>query len=422
MAENLAFKIYKTILRVILEVFSFFPERISEHEEVILRKGLVPDGFLPHPKGMIWLHGASVGEVQTLMPFIRLLNDKYGRERLVTTATTIDGLKLLQKSETSAFSSLLPFDLPEYYNFFIEKIKPSLLLISETEIWPMLLHYAAKKNIPAGLINARINTKSVRMMSMFKGLFRPVLKELSFVFPQNNNYYRRFKILGVPEEKMKIMGSFKYDAISDDACPEAFREKYAIPQERPIICFGSTHPGEEEIIAAALKEILKYHPELIAIVAVRHLRRIHEAEKTFSDYQIPYQKASERKEITEPLFLLDTIGELKSAYATSSLAFVGGSLIERGGHNIMEPALFAKPVVTGPSLFNFASERRTLSKDKALFIVHDELELAALIKDSLQNPQVYKEAGKRGAAALKKMRGASLATFEELENCGYLEL
>lgn len=417
---RLALKIYQGILRAVVEVLGIFPPRKLEREELALRLGHLPEDYKAPEGGTFWVHGASLGEVITLRPFLKELGNLYGRERIVCTTTSIDGLRQLQKDELCGFATLMPIELPACTVPFIDKIKPRVLMINETEIWPLLLDTLKQKNIPYGIVNGRINVKSVRMMRLGWSLFESAVKGMSFVFPQEKQYFRRFKILGVDCDKQEILGCFKYD-IASATFPnlDEIRKKYNFSENRPIICFGSTHPGEEAYIIDAIKPLLE-KINFNIIIAPRHVKRVSEVESLIKENGLSYKKLSEENSGQSRIVLVDSMGVLRNLYAISSLAYVGGSLIKRGGHNLMEPAAFSKPIIAGPYNFNFRYEVMALNKESAIKIVNGPMELQALIEDWYTNQKSYEKMGVKARQVLDSMAGASKKTIADLIKFGYL--
>ncbi|KAF1083218.1 MAG: 3-deoxy-D-manno-octulosonic acid transferase [Candidatus Rifleibacterium amylolyticum] len=412
-------KAYQWLLRGIVELLDVFPPRRIEKEEFALRKGILPDDYEAPAEGTFWIHGASLGEVITLRPFLREMAQQYGKDRIICTATTLDGLRQLKVDAICGFATLLPIELPAFIIPFIEKIRPKLMLISETEIWPLLLDTLARKNVPYGIINGRINEKTVRLMRIAWPLFEPAISNMAFVFPQEKQYQRRFRILGVNTGKQKTLGCFKYDIAEAQPDTEKIRAKAGIAPDRPVLLFGSTHPGEEELILEALDP---FWNELNAtiVIAPRHVKRTDELESLFKKRKLEYQKVSENPEKTNKLLLVDTMGELRNFYAISALAFVGGSLIKRGGHNLMEPAAFARPIITGPNTFNFRYEMMALNRARAVITVNNSHELSETIREWLQNKDAFNEYGVRARQVLDSMSGACHRTIENLQNMNLL--
>ncbi len=407
-------KAYQWLLRAVVELLDIFPPRKIEKEEFALRKGNLPEDYQAPETGTIWIHGASLGEFITLKPFIKKLAQLYGKDCLVCTSTTMDGLRHLRKEEICGLSTLLPIELPAFTIPFIEKIKPRIMLISETEIWPLLLSTLAKKKIPYGIINGRINEKSVRMMRIMWPLFENAVSNFSFVLPQEKHYQRRFKILGVESEKISTLGCFKYDFADEQPDQSLIRKRFGLPENRRVICFGSTHPGEESVILDALEPLW---PTLNAtvIIAPRHVKRANEVVELLKEKNLDFSRASAPKPVAPHVILVDTLGELRNFYAISSLAFVGGSLIKRGGHNLMEPAAFSVPILTGPETFNFRYEMMALNRAKAAVTVKNVEDLRQAVTDWLNHPEEFAQTGKKARAVLDAMAGASDRTIAHLQ-------
>lgn len=418
--SGLSLKTYRWILRAVVEILDIFPPRKFEKEEFALRKGQFELTTPVPEEGTIWVHGASLGEVITLRPFYKKLAELYGRESIVATATTMDGLRQLRKDNICAHVTLLPIELPSILNPFLNKIRPKVLLISETEIWPLLLATLCKKKIPYGIINGRINEKSVRMMRMLWSLFKKGIENISFAFPQEKHYERRFKILGIKPENLSTLGCLKYDIAQ--AIPDIveLRKSYYVPHHRKVICFGSTHPGEEEMILDAMEPIWSELNATI-VIAPRHLRRVSEVEKLLKDRCLDYTKLSENSSTVRHVLLVDTLGELRNLYAISSLAFVGGSLIKRGGHNMMEPVAYNVPVITGPYTFNFRYEMMALKKNKGILVVNNRGDLFNALSDWLKDPEVFNEMRLRAKATLSAMSGTTSRTINKLKELGFLK-
>ena len=417
---KLALKSYQWLLRAVVEALGVFPPRRMAKEEFALRLGRLPEGFKAPEGGSLWVHGASLGEVITLRPFLRELGNLYGRERIICTTTSMDGLRQLQKDELCGFATLMPIELPACSVPFIEKIKPRLLMINETEIWPLLLDTLRQRGIPYGIVNGRINEKSVRMMRLGWSLFESGVTGMSFAFPQEKQYLRRFRILGIDDEKQQALGCFKYD-IASAAMPDvnAIRNKYGFVDGRPLICFGSTHSGEEAYIIEAVKPLLE-RLDLGIIIAPRHVKRVEEVEKIIKDNDLSYKKLSEKDCGKSRIVIVDSMGVLRDLYALSDLAYVGGSLIKRGGHNLMEPAAFSKPIIAGPYNFNFRYEVMALNHESAIKIINGPNELQAVIETWRKEPASYNEMGKRARQVLDSMSGASMRTIEALQKLGFL--
>lgn len=417
---KLGLKSYQWLLRAVVELLDLFPPRKLEKEEFALRKGQLPEEYKAPEGGSLWVHGASLGEVITLRPFLKELGRLYGRESVVCTTTSMDGLRQLQKDELCGFATLMPVELPAFTIPFIEKIKPRLLMINETEIWPLLLDTLKQRGIPYGIVNGRINEKSVRLMRLSWSIFESGIKGMSFVFPQEKQYLRRFRILGVDSDKQHIFGCFKYDSAATPLIGlDEIRSKYGINSGKKLICFGSTHSGEETQILDAIVPLL-VKLDINVILAPRHVKRTTEVEKLLTDRGLKYNKLSEKQSKECKIILVDTMGALRELYAISDLAYVGGSLIRIGGHNLMEPAAFSKPIIAGPHNFNFRYEVMALSRESAVRIVGSSSELKAVIEAWYSDSKPYLEMGIRARKVLEAMSGATNRSIAALQKLGFL--
>lgn len=409
---------YRLLLRTVVELFELFPPRRVEREEVDLRKGLYepPDEI---DQGTIWVHGASLGEVITLRPLYRALVKRFGRERILGTATTFDGLKQLRRDGLVGHATMLPIELPEIFGPFVERMRPALVLISETEIWPLMPALLADRNIPCGIVNARINPKTVRFLSLFKPLFGDSLRSLRFVFPQTPVYQNRYRSLGIPGSCIKVLGSYKYDIEESVPDLEALRQRFGIHRGRPLLTFGSTHAGEEEMILDALEPLWRrLEPEIV--IAPRHLDRLRDVEALLDSRHIDYKRLSDHDRKPGHVLLVDQLGVLRNLYAISDLAFVGGSLIKRGGHNFLEPAAYGVPILTGPNLDNFAEEEKSFDAANALWKVADTAALRDRIAAFADDPAPFRASGLRARDALHRLSGASRRTLDTLDEMGLL--
>ena len=409
---------YRLLLRTVVELFELFPPRRVEREEVDLRKGLFepPEPIDP---GTIWVHGASLGEVITLRPLYRALVQRFGRERILGTATTYDGLKQLRRDGLVGHATMLPIELPEIFGPFVDRLRPALVLISETEIWPLMPALLAERGIPCGIVNARINPRTVRFLSLFRPLFGDSLAGLRFVFPQTPVFQRRYRSLGIPPQRIRVLGSYKYDIEDSPPDPEALRRRFGIHRGRPLLTFGSTHAGEEETILDALEPLWKrIDPEVV--LAPRHLDRLRDVEALLVSRRIAYKRLSEHGRQPGQVLLVDQLGVLRHLYAISDLAFVGGSLIKRGGHNFLEPAAYGVPILTGPNLDNFAEEEKSFDAANALWKVADAAALRERIAAFADDPAPFRASGIRAREALQRLAGATRRTLDTLEEMGLL--
>ncbi len=416
---NLPLRLYQALLRSIVALLEVVPPRRIEREEVELRKGqYAPESKVPNHT--VWIHGASLGEVITLRPLLKSLAQTVGRERLLGTTMTMDGLKRLRADDLVEFASLMPVELPEFLDPFIERLHPSLFLIAETELWPLLLLIARRHSLPYGIVNARINPRTIKVLRLFDSLFRTGLDGLQFVLCQTQEYAERYARLGIADNRIHVLGSFKHDLDIPEVNAASLRNCYGFPPGRSIICFGSTHPGEEEQILDALEPLW---PELNAtiILAPRHLKHIEEVERLLQSRHLDYSRLTQHRRPLGHVLLVDQLGELRSLYALSDLAFVGGSLVRHGGQNVLEPAACGIPVICGPHTFNFPTEIAALKQADALCQVDSVETLRHTLRRLLASPEEAREQGRRARDMVRRMAGATARTIDFLKGRGYLD-
>ncbi|MDX2163910.1 MAG: lipid IV(A) 3-deoxy-D-manno-octulosonic acid transferase [Gammaproteobacteria bacterium] len=372
------------------------------------RLGYVPKNI---HSNCIWWHCVSVGETLAALPLIKSLMQRYPNISVLVTGMTPSGSAQIQKHLGGAVSHMYaPYDLPHLWGRFLKKINPKLLIIMETELWPNMLAKCHEKKIPTILINARLSEKSAKGYGKFSGLIKEMLDNLNIVAVQNQQDGERFIKLGLPPERLHVTGTVKFDiTISAQLLQKARELRASWNADRPVFIAASTHEGEEKIILEAFKKISAQDPDTLLILAPRHPERRQEIVNLCESYGFSHCLRSQN-EIPQPntkVFIADTMGELLLFYAVSDIAFVGGSLIERGGHNILEPAAIGIPVITGPFLYNFAQIDRLLSGSEALIKVKNAEGLATAVLGLLNDAKKRDAVGKRGEAVIAKNRGAS---------------
>jgi len=408
-----ALSVYRGLLRAIVHGLESFPPKRIEHEEIELRKGLYqPERPIPS-SGTIWVHGASLGEVITLRPFLRRLSGLFGSGRLLCTTTTLDGYRRAVADRICDHASLLPIDLPEFLNPFFDSMRPKVILISETEIWPVWLSVAAERNIPVIIINARINEPTVRLVKLLWPLFQQGIRGIRAVFAQERAYERRYRALGFSAGQISVSGAFKYDLELPEVQTEQLREEYGFPPGRIIITAGSTHDGEEGILLDALEPVWA-NANATLVLAPRHMNRVGDVENLLQQRHLDYSRLTAHRKPVGRVLLVDTLGELQKLYMAADLAFVGGSLIPRGGHNLMEPAAAGVPFFTGPHLDNFPSEKAALAGENGMRIVTDVASIRELLRSFFADRPAFAAMAQRARAVQHRMAGAGDRTIELL--------
>jgi 3-deoxy-D-manno-octulosonic-acid transferase len=378
----------------------------------------------PLQPGGIWLHAVSVGESIAAAPLIRELLARYPDLPITVTCMTPTGSERIQalfggvEYRGRVQHCYLPYDLPWAAARFLARVRPKLALIMETELWPNHIHQCARRGIPVALANARLSERSARGYARFARLTAPMLAELSLIAVQTAAEAERFRRLGARSECVEVTGSIKFDLHIDPELPRrasALREQWGASR-RPLWIAASTHAGEDESVLAAHRQLLKQWPEALLVLVPRHPERFAPV------FELCQREgfATRRRSSGEPLaagdqvLLGDTMGELLFLYALADVAFVGGSLVANGGHNLLEPAALGKPVLSGPHLFNFLEIAAQLREAGALGEVADAAALAGRVAELWHEPARAMQMREAGLAVLQANQGALARLLEGL--------
>ena len=320
------------------------------------RFGLYSEAYI---QNVIWFHAVSVGEVEALFPLVELFLNRHPEIPILITTTTPTGSARVKKKLQSRVAHVyLPYDLPFVIHQFMKTFRPIKTVIMETEIWPNLYNYCGHAKIPLYLINARLSEKSARGYQNATALIKSALQNLTMCAVQTKNDADRFVKIGMMPHKIINMGNMKFDvAISDEMISEAKNLKQALFPDRFVLVAASTHAGEEVIFIEMYKELQLSISNIILVIAPRHPERFNtvKALAQKKGLSVSTRTGHKIKDVTSDVYLLDTLGELKRFYGTADIAFVGGSLVPVGGHNVLEPAAMGVPVVFGHHMDNFST-------------------------------------------------------------------
>ena len=373
-------------------------------------------GLPPLQTGGIWLHAVSVGESIAAAPLIRQLLARYPQLPITITCMTPTGSERIQAlfagSEYAGRVQhcYLPYDLPWAAARFLERAQPRLAVVMETELWPNHIHQCARRGIPVALANARLSERSARGYARFAKLTAPMLAELSLIAVQTAAEAERFRSLGARPECVEVTGSIKFDLTIDPALPvraSELREQWGA-SSRPVWIAASTHAGEDEIVLAAHRLLLEQRPEALLILVPRHPERFAAVFELCQRQGFATRRRSSGAAVLagDQVLLGDTMGELLFLYALADLAFVGGSLVGNGGHNLLEPAALGKPVLSGPHLFNFLEIAAQLREAGALLEVADAVGLAQRVDRLWREPAEAQSMRAAGLAVMQANQGA----------------
>lgn len=363
--------------------------------------------------GGIWVHAVSVGESIAAAAMIRELLKRYPQLPITVTCMTPTGSQRIQAlfaDEPRIQHCYLPYDLPWAAARFLNRVQPKLAIIMETELWPNHIHQCAKRGIPVALANARLSARSAKGYARFAGLTRPMLQEMSLIAAQTETEAERFRQLGARPECVEVTGSIKFDLTIDPQLlinASELREQWQA-QERPVWIAASTHEGEDEVVLAAHRQLLGSHPDALLILVPRHPERFNSVFELClrEGFATVRRSSGEPVEAQTQVLLGDTMGELLFLYALADSAFVGGSLVPNGGHNLLEPAALAKPVLSGPHLFNFLEIAAKLRDAAALEEVDDAQGLAVAVQRLFELPQDAQRMAEAGLKVMQLNQGA----------------
>jgi len=362
------------------------------------------------PAGCIWVHAVSVGEVQAAVPLIRALSGMFpNRPILVTTVTPTGAERVRLLFGDTVEHCYIPFETPNAVTHFFDSVNPQIALVMETEIWPNLYHECGEREIPLVLVSARISPKSMGTYQKFLPLFRETLSHGIVIAAQSGKDADRFRSLGAAEERTWVTGNIKFDIeLPEDLeirGQELRRDNFG---DRPVWVAASTHDREEEQVLHAHSIVRQRFPDALLVLIPRHPERFPSVRGMLRRSGRRFISRTEGLPCTDDVevFLGDTMGEVPLFYAAANVAFVGGTLIPVGGHNLLEPAALGKPVVTGPHLFNTQDIANMFEELGASITVNNAGQLGEAVADLLANPETAIDIGNRGLEILQLNRGS----------------
>jgi 3-deoxy-D-manno-octulosonic-acid transferase len=359
----------------------------------------------------IWLHAVSVGETIAAAPLVRQILQDYPNHRLLVTSTTPTGSAQVQRLFGNSVEHIyFPYDLPGTIRRFLHKTRPALLVVMETELWPNCFHHCRQQDIPVIIANARLSLHSFDGYRKFLRLVTPTLQNTHRIAAQTPTDRDRFICLGADAERVINCGNIKFDIQDDEQAAKAGAElREAIGKHRPVWIAASTHEGEEEIILEAHQQLLEKHADALLILVPRHPERFD----IVGDLCRKNQLSTRRRSLNElpgndtAVYLGDTMGELMKLYAAADIAFIGGSFNQTGGHNPLEPASLALPVLTGPTIHNFTDIFKTLEIAGSAEIIEQRDILSKRLTALFDNDKTKTQMGKRGREVIEAHRGAT---------------
>ena len=376
--------------------------------------GLIAPPVAQAVHGCLWFHAASVGEVQGVGPIIARLHQCLPELPIVLSTFTPAGKQMAQRvipEATVVF--VLPLDLPWLMRRMMRRLRPRALLVQETELWPNLFRAAARQHVPVVLVNGRLSPRALRRYRWVRPLMRRVLADVTLLLVQSEVGARRFRHLGADARRIHVAGNTNIDrALLAAAQPTSAHPLAALMLGRRLLVAGSTHEGEETVLLSVYRRLYTLYPDLLLVLAPRHLERVETVLRQVQAHQCQALRRSQCQQwqtraLTGPVaIVLDTMGELAALYHLCTVAFVGGSLAPIGGHNVLEPAVFAKPLCFGPHMDHFPELVALLQQAGGAVQVHGADDLYVHLERLLAHPEEGNAMGQRALQALETNRGA----------------
>jgi len=370
-------------------------------------------------KTVLWIHAVSVGEVNASIPLVRSLLDTYSNSEILVTTSTPTGSKiLLDKMGARVKHQYVPLDLPACLNVFLDRWNPKAVIVLETEIWPNILSMCKERGIFTALVNARLSEKSKDNYNIVKPLAAEALANLDLLIAQYDSDADRFKEINT-NLKIEVCGNLKFDQQVPEemhSISSSIRDSWSDDGQRPTLIAASTHETEEEFVLDAFLEILGEAKEALLILVPRHPERFETVFEYIQNRELSVARRSNKDDVTPKTQVLlgDTMGELNFLYSVSDVAFVGGSLVDHGGQNLLEPASLGLPLSSGKSLRNFQEIADELQESKALFLIEEQKELSDFFIDMISKPKKSARIGKASAKVFEKNRGVLIKINQSL--------
>ena len=364
----------------------------------------------PFSQDVIWFHAVSVGEAEALFPLVRRIQKQYPDAKLLITTTTPTGsARVKAVMQDTVAHVYLPYDVPDAINRFMRCFKPKLAVIMETEIWPNLFAGCGKNAIPLYIINARLSEKSSRGYRKIPALVHPALAQVSGIATQTQDDANRFIAIGAASEKVNTLGNIKFDVeIPPSTLALGLQIKADLFEGRFVWLIASTHKDEEALFLELYTEIKQKIPELLLVIVPRHPERFADVKKLCEQFQLAVvMRTTGARTYTETdVYLVDTMGELKALYAAADVAFVGGSMVPVGGHNILEAAAVGVPVMFGPHMENFKEIACGVLSHDAAIQCQNKDDLVKTILSLYQQPDYRQSLAEKGKAFVRYNQGA----------------
>ena len=364
----------------------------------------------PMPQGVLWFHAVSVGEAEAVFPLIKRLQKNLPHRPILVTTTTPTGSARVQAVLGDTVSHVyLPYDIPCIIKRFLRIFKPKLTVIMETELWPNLFHYCGANKVPLYVINARLSEKSTKGYLKLPSLIQPLLSNVTQIAAQTQDDAQRFIAIGAKPGQVTTVGNIKFDIDIPNAVIDSGKQLKTIEfKGRFVWLAASTHKGEEDVLLDTYKVLKAEIPQLLLLLVPRHPERFAEVEALCKQHQLTVvtRTAKQPCQPQTDVYLADTMGELKMLYAAADVAFVGGSLVPVGGHNVLEPLVIGIPVIFGSYMANFKDIADQVLAYKAALQCADKAKIVQAIQSLHADEQYRNTLINNGKAFVDANRGA----------------
>lgn len=366
----------------------------------------------------IWFHAVSVGEAEALFPLVRQILVHYPDAKLLITTTTPTGSARVKAAMPESVEHVyLPYDMPGAIKRFMQCFKPRIAVIMETEIWPNLFAYCDKNEVPLYIINARLSEKSIRGYQKFSALIMPALAHVKLIATQTEDDARRFVMIGAKPEAVRTLGNVKFDVgDSSEIIGQGLQLKADLFGGRFVWLISSTHKNEEAIFLEIYSQIKPKIPELLLVIVPRHPERFVEVKKLCEQHHLSVvmRTSGEACHQHSDVYLADTMGELKMLYAATDVAFVGGSMVAAGGHNILEALAVGTPVLFGPYMENFKEIAQGVRRQGAAIQCQNKSEVISAITGLYADAEYRQSLAEKGKTFVRQNQGAITRIFDIL--------
>jgi 3-deoxy-D-manno-octulosonic-acid transferase len=374
--------------------------------------------IVERPAGCIWIHAVSVGEVLACSGVIAGLQMRYPQRRILISTTTASGQALARQRFGEENVFYFPLDFAFAIRFWLRALRPELVILAETEFWPNFLHLVHFSGARVAVVNARVSDRSFPRYRRWRFLMRGILRNFDLLLAQTEEDRRRLLAIGAVPDRVRVVGNLKFEVTPPAASPilAELRSQLAVTDAEPVVVFGSTVEGEEALLLPAFRIVLDKFPRALLVLAPRHPERFALVADLLNASGLHFCRRSlwnGGDPLAGTVFLLDSIGELASIYQLATVAFVGGSLVPRGGHNILEPAQAGAAVLTGPHTENFRDIVSIFRRAEAVRIV-DAAEVSPILLELLTNQEARAALARKAQEIVHSQSGATLRTLDAI--------